>query len=264
MQQTVATPASPPLLTSIVSGWDLKEGCNSNTIQFEDAIRIRNEEQRKYYTVCHASLDYARQHRNSHFRVGVRQHGKLCWIGFAWSGTNQSMDWLKEIAEHLVEDAWADFQEMEDIEVEIKWPEKFSKIREYRPCGMSAREMIEEAGIDWGIFHPALSGDRLSVLVTLNAWEQDDPPTGFGALEIRIAEKMGFQIGGVAIKKGEEPRIVKMLFVRQAIMDVAKGRRGISGDMDCPVCGSRLAYWVFPNRRIHAECSTADCVHWRE
>ena len=75
---------------------------------------------------------------------------------------------------------------------------------------------------------------------------------------------MGFQIGRLAIKKGEEPRIVKMLFVRQAIMDTAKGRRGISGEMDCPVCGSRLAYWVYPNRHIHIECSAADCVHWME
>jgi hypothetical protein len=258
MQTNVATPSKPTIITT----WDLQEGCHSNTLLQDDTLRIYAE--RKYYVVCGASLEHAMKCRKDTFRVGIRQNGAVRWIGFAWFGTNQSMDWLKEIAEHLVEDAWADFQEMEDIEVEIKWPEKFSKTREYKPSGMSAREMIEEAGLDWGIFHPALSCDRLSVLVTLNAWEQRDPPTGFGALEIRIAEKMGFQIGRMAIKKGEEPRIVKMLFVRQAIMDTAKGRQGISGEMDCPVCGSRLAYWVFPNRHIHAECSTADCVHWRE
>ena len=72
---------------------------------------------------------------------------------------------------------------------------------------MSARELIEEAGIDWGIFHLRLFEDRCSVLVTLNQWEQSDPPTSFGTLEVKIAEKTAFRIGKLLVKKGEDPAI---------------------------------------------------------
>jgi hypothetical protein len=115
MQTNVATPSKPTIITA----WDLQAGCHSNTLLQDDLLRIYAE--RKYYVVCQASLDHAMKCRKDTFRVGIRQNGAVRWIGFAWSGTNQSMGWLKEIAEHLVEDAWADFQEMEDIEVEIKW-----------------------------------------------------------------------------------------------------------------------------------------------
>jgi hypothetical protein len=144
MQTNVATPSKPTIITT----WDLQEGCYSNTHLEDEVLRIYAE--RKYYAVCGAALQHAMKCRKDTFRVGIRQNGIVRWIGFAWSGKNQSMDWLKAIAEHLVDDAWADFQEMEEIEVEIRWPEKFSKTREYRPSGMSAREMIAEAGIDWG------------------------------------------------------------------------------------------------------------------
>ncbi len=133
---------------------------------------------------------------------------------FAWAGTRQPIEWLAEIAEYLVEDAHNDFEGMEDIEVEIKWPEKFIETKEYKPAGMSARELIEEAGMDWGIFHLRLSEDRCSVLVTLNQWERSDPPTSFGTLEVKIAEKTAFRIGKLLVKKGEDPAIAKTLFVR--------------------------------------------------
>jgi len=124
MQTNVATPTKPTLITA----WDLKEGCYSNTLQHDDVIRIIGE--RKYYAACQASLDYAKEHKKTHFRVGIRQHGQLRWIGFAWSGTQQKIEWLAEIAVYLVEDGWEDFGGMEDIEVEIKWPEKFIQTHE--------------------------------------------------------------------------------------------------------------------------------------
>lgn len=259
MQTNVATPTKP----TILEVWDLQEGCHSNTLQDEDRIRIYGE--RKYYGVCKASLDYAKNHKKDSFRIGIRQRGDLRWLGFAWAGTRQPIEWLAEIAEYLVENAHNDFEGMEDIEVEIKWPEKFIETIEYKPAGMSARELIEEAGIDWGIFHLRLSEDRCSVLVTLNQWEQSDPPTSFGTLEVKIAEKTAFRIGKLLVKKGEDPAIAKTLFVRQAIVDKARGRLGISGDIECPVCGTgKVFYWIGFNGQIHAECSTPYCVHWME
>jgi hypothetical protein len=175
------------------------------------------------------------------------------------------MDWLKEIAGHLAEVARSDFEELEDIEVEIKWPDKFIEMKEYRPTCMSARELIEEAGLDWGIFLPRLSEDRLSVRVTLNQWQQGNPPTSFGALESRMAKRPGSSMAGCSSKRGEEPVLAKMLFVRGAIVEVAKGERGISGRIACPACGiGRVSYWVHPNGHIHCECSTSGCVHWIE
>ncbi len=71
MQTNVATPTK----TTLITAWDLKEGCYSNTLQHDDVIRIIGE--RKYYAVCQASLDYAKEHKKTDFRVGIRQHGQL-------------------------------------------------------------------------------------------------------------------------------------------------------------------------------------------
>src|SRR5215211_821404 len=45
--------------------------------------------------------------------------------------------------------------------------------------------------------------DGRSILVTLNQWEQSDPPTSFGALEVKIAEKTSFRIGKLLVKRGK-------------------------------------------------------------
>lgn len=107
-----------------------------------------------------ASLDHAKKCKKDTFHIGIRQRGDLRWLGFAQAGTHQPIEQLAEITEYLVEDAHNDFQNMEDIKVEIKRPAKFIETKEYRPAGMSARELIEEAEINCGIFHSWLSEDR--------------------------------------------------------------------------------------------------------
>jgi len=147
MQTNVATPTRQTNLEV----WSLHEGCYSITFQDKDRMRIYGE--RKYCIVCKASLNYARNHRKDSFRIGIHQRGDLRWLGFVWAETRQPIEGLAEIVEYLVEDAHNDFEGREDIEVEIKWTEKFIETKEYKPAGKSAHELIEEAGIDWGIFH---------------------------------------------------------------------------------------------------------------
>jgi hypothetical protein len=95
--------------------------------------------------------------------------------------------------------------------------------------------------------------------------EQSDLHTSFSALKSRIAEKTGGWFSKLFVKKKEDPAIAYMLLVRRVIVDVANGRRGISGRIQCPVCRTgQVSYWVLPNSYIHAECSSPECVHWME
>lgn len=59
--------------------------------------------------------------------------------------------------------------------------------------------------------------------------------------------------------------LAKMRTARSAIMDAAKGRRSVSGAIDCPVCKTgKLHFSVAYNGHVHAQCTTKDCMWWME
>jgi hypothetical protein len=53
---------------------------------------------------------------------------------------------------------------------------------------------------------------------------------------------------------------------RGAIIKHAGGKRGVSGDLPCPVCDSgTLKYSIaMSNGHVWASCTTSDCVAWME
>ncbi len=60
--------------------------------------------------------------------------------------------------------------------------------------------------------------------------------------------------------------IAKLLKAREAIVKHTDGKRGVAGEIDCPVCGTgKLRYGVAKcNGHIHAGCTTDGCVRWME
>jgi hypothetical protein len=61
-------------------------------------------------------------------------------------------------------------------------------------------------------------------------------------------------------------RINRIGTARQAIVEHTKGKRGVSGSIDCPVCNQgKLQFSVSGyNGHIHAGCTTEKCVRWME
>lgn len=57
-----------------------------------------------------------------------------------------------------------------------------------------------------------------------------------------------------------------LLLARAAIGEHSGGKRGVSGELDCPVCeGGPLRYSIAGcNGHTHAACTTTDCVRWME
>lgn len=53
---------------------------------------------------------------------------------------------------------------------------------------------------------------------------------------------------------------------RKAIVDHTKGRRGVCGEISCPICSTgKLRFSVAKsNGHIWAACSTKSCVRWME
>lgn len=53
---------------------------------------------------------------------------------------------------------------------------------------------------------------------------------------------------------------------RAAIVKHAEGKRGVSGQIDCPICKTgKLQYIIAGNNgHIHARCTTDKCVDWME
>lgn len=60
--------------------------------------------------------------------------------------------------------------------------------------------------------------------------------------------------------------ILRITKARSAIVDATRGKRGVSGAIDCPVCGAKVSlhYVAACNGHIHGKCSTKDCVAWME
>mgnify|MGYP001081117917 CR=1 FL=1 len=61
-------------------------------------------------------------------------------------------------------------------------------------------------------------------------------------------------------------RFAKTAKARAAIVEAADGKRGVAGEIPCPVCETgKLRYSVASlNGHVHAACTTADCVRWME
>ncbi len=71
------------------------------------------------------------------------------------------------------------------------------------------------------------------------------------------------------IKKEDEEHEIRSRQIdkaRKAIVDATKGKRGIGGEMLCPVCEKGdLRYTVSGyNGHIHAGCTMENCVRWME
>jgi len=64
----------------------------------------------------------------------------------------------------------------------------------------------------------------------------------------------------------EETLARKVLRARKAITDKVGKQRGVSGEIACPVCATgKLRYSIaWTNGRIHAGCTTDNCVRWME
>lgn len=58
----------------------------------------------------------------------------------------------------------------------------------------------------------------------------------------------------------------KVMDARKAITDKEGNKRGVVGEIDCPVCkNGKLRYSIAGvNGHIHANCTTAECVRWME
>lgn len=69
-----------------------------------------------------------------------------------------------------------------------------------------------------------------------------------------------------ADRKETEELFGRSMKARIAIIKATEGKRGVSGDIPCPVCNTgRLNYSVAScNGHIHAACTTEDCVRWME
>jgi hypothetical protein len=67
-------------------------------------------------------------------------------------------------------------------------------------------------------------------------------------------------------EKEETQKVIDRLITsRQAIVDITGGKRGVSGSIDCPICGKELHYSVAScNGHIHARCETDGCVSFME
>lgn len=61
-------------------------------------------------------------------------------------------------------------------------------------------------------------------------------------------------------------RIENTFAARTAIVEHTKGKRGVSGEIDCIVCESgKLRFSIAScNGHIHAACTTKDCLSWME
>lgn len=85
-----------------IRGNILDQVIKRNTLQDENRIRICGEKN-TISSVKRRSTTQEPQER--WLRIGIRQRGDLRWLGFAWAGTHQPIEWLAEIAEYLVGDA---------------------------------------------------------------------------------------------------------------------------------------------------------------
>lgn len=64
-----------------------------------------------------------------------------------------------------------------------------------------------------------------------------------------------------------EQMVARFVGARSAILAHSKGKRGVSGRIDCPACKAKgaLAYSVSGyNGHVHAKCDTDDCVNFME
>jgi hypothetical protein len=63
-----------------------------------------------------------------------------------------------------------------------------------------------------------------------------------------------------------QEQFANTLKAREAIVAATNGKRGVSGQIDCPICNTgKLGYSVSGyNGHIHARCSTENCVAWME
>jgi len=85
---------------------------------------------------------------------------------------------------------------------------------------------------------------------------------------IDIANRAMFLLYRAEVRQEEQFKtgFARIQKVRDAIVQKTKGERGITGDMDCPACGTgRLRYSVARcNGHVHARCSTENCVSFME
>lgn len=71
----------------------------------------------------------------------------------------------------------------------------------------------------------------------------------------------------IKANKEESDMLMSRFFTaRQAIVTATDGKRGVSGEIECPICkAGKLRYSVASlNGHIHAGCTTENCVAWME
>lgn len=70
----------------------------------------------------------------------------------------------------------------------------------------------------------------------------------------------------VAAEEEQADKAIK--FIDDAITlcrENAGGKRGVSGSVPCPACGSSLQYSISAyNGHIHGRCATPDCLSWMQ
>jgi len=80
-----------------------------------------------------------------------------------------------------------------------------------------------------------------------------------------------FQATGMEKAKADRDLVMNhfkdAMIARKAITDHEKGKRGVHGKINCPVCNGveTLHYSIAGyNGHIHAKCKTENCVAWME
>ena len=91
-----------------------------------------------------------------------------------------------------------------------------------------------------------------------------------GALPPRIcpqiapftAEELAAEERDRECDRGHEQHVKKLNVACAAITKDAKGRRGISGKLPCPVCTTGTLHYSIAgcNGHVHAKCTTPDCI----
>lgn len=64
---------------------------------------------------------------------------------------------------------------------------------------------------------------------------------------------------------GRREHINKTLTAYASVVEATGGKRGVSGEIPCPICGGKLRYSVAAsNGHIWGSCATPDCVRWMQ